>query len=137
MVCGRTSQLAGGDLLADRSLLADEATERLRGAQALPSHTTLWRFCAGADVGRGGDRGGGQPVHAAASVGHRGAAGARPAIDPVATRVPVYGDNKEGSTSSYGHEVSLSPIVGVCGDTGDVLAFPEGALNPDRGVALL
>ncbi len=45
-------QLAGGDFLADRSLLADEATQRLRGAHALPSHTTLWRFCAGADLGR-------------------------------------------------------------------------------------
>lgn len=43
-------QLVGGDFLSDRSLLADEATQRLRGAHALPSHTTLWRFCAGADL---------------------------------------------------------------------------------------
>src|SRR5260370_22215916 len=41
-------QLAGGDFLSDRSLLAGEATDRLRGANVLPSHTTLWRFCAGA-----------------------------------------------------------------------------------------
>ena len=45
-------QLAGGDFLSDRSLLADEATMRLRGTHALPSHTTLFRFLAGADLGR-------------------------------------------------------------------------------------
>lgn len=45
-------QLAGGDFLSDRSLLADEATQRLGGGHALASHTTLWRFCAGADLGR-------------------------------------------------------------------------------------
>lgn len=46
------TQLAGGDFLCDRSLLGDEATRRLRGDHALASHTTLWRFCAGADLGR-------------------------------------------------------------------------------------
>ena len=40
-------QLAGGDFLSDRSLLADEATMRLRGTHALPSHTTLFRFSYG------------------------------------------------------------------------------------------
>ncbi|MHB1536121.1 MAG: hypothetical protein ACYC1D_16220 [Acidimicrobiales bacterium] len=34
------------------SLLRDEATQRLRGSHALPSHTTLYRFLAGADLGR-------------------------------------------------------------------------------------
>src|SRR5919109_1986299 len=48
------TQLAGGDFLSDRSLLAGEATATLRGSHALPSHTTLWRFCAGADLGRVG-----------------------------------------------------------------------------------
>src|SRR3546814_20227833 len=43
--------LAGGDFLSDRSLL-EGATERLRGDHAFPSHTTLFRFCAGADLGR-------------------------------------------------------------------------------------
>ncbi|MHB1486960.1 MAG: hypothetical protein ACYCS7_07685 [Acidimicrobiales bacterium] len=33
-------------------LLEDEATQRLRGSHALPSHTTLYRFLAGADLGR-------------------------------------------------------------------------------------
>jgi hypothetical protein len=45
-------QLAGGDFLSDVSLLQDEATKRLRGSHALPSHTTLYRFVAGADLGR-------------------------------------------------------------------------------------
>jgi hypothetical protein len=45
-------QLAGGDFLSDVSLLQDEATQRLRGSHALPSHTTLFRFLAGADLGR-------------------------------------------------------------------------------------
>jgi len=44
--------LAGGDFLSDRSLLADPATGALRGANALPSVPTLWRFLAGADLGR-------------------------------------------------------------------------------------
>jgi hypothetical protein len=45
-------QLAEGDVLSDRSLPADEATMRLRGSHALPSYTTLFRFLAGADLGR-------------------------------------------------------------------------------------
>ena len=45
-------QLAGGDFLSDVSLPQDEATRRLRGNQALPSHTTLFRFLVGADLGR-------------------------------------------------------------------------------------
>jgi len=53
--CYRTvveTQLAGGDFISDRSLLADEATQALRGEHELPSHTTLFRFLAGADLGR-------------------------------------------------------------------------------------
>lgn len=42
----------GGDYISDVSLLKDEATQRLRGSHALPSHTTLYRFLAGADLGR-------------------------------------------------------------------------------------
>jgi hypothetical protein len=38
--------LAGGEFLSDRSLL-EGATEQLRGQHAFPSHTTLFRFCAG------------------------------------------------------------------------------------------
>ena len=50
--------LAGGDFLADRSLLADPATEALRGSNRLPSVPTLWRFLAGADLGRVAKAGG-------------------------------------------------------------------------------
>jgi hypothetical protein len=45
-------QLAGGGFISDVSLLQDDATRRLRGSHALPSHTTLYRFLAGADLGR-------------------------------------------------------------------------------------
>lgn len=131
------TQLAGGDFLADRSLLADEATQRLRGAHTLPSHTTLWRFCAGADLGRAS-------IAAAvnrAMLRRAWAMGARPApglltIDPDATWVPTYGVNKEGSTFSYTHEVSLSPLVGVCGETGDVLALRARGGNANAGRAM-
>lgn len=131
------TQLAGGDFLVDRSLLADEATQRLRGGHALPSHTTLWRFCAGADLGRAS-------IAAAvnrAMLRRAWAMGARPApglltIDPDATWVPTYGVGKEGSTFSYTHEVSLSPMVGVCGETGDVLALRARGGNANAGRAL-
>ena len=43
--------LSGGDFLSDRSLL-DGPTQQLRGAHELPSHSTMFRFCAGADLGR-------------------------------------------------------------------------------------
>lgn len=131
------TQLAGGDFLSDRSLLADEATQRLRGSHSLPSHTTLWRFCAGADLGLAS-------IAAAvnrAMLRRAWAMGARPepgllTIDPDATWVPTYGVNKEGSTFSYTHEVSLSPMVGVCGETGDVLALRArgGNANAGRGM---
>jgi len=117
-------QLAGGDFISDVSLLQDEATQRLRGSHALPSHTTLYRFLAGADLGR---------VSKAMAVNRdmlrrAWAMGAAPApgiltIDPDATYITTYGKLKEGSTFSYHHEVQMSPLVGVVGETGDVLAL--------------
>ena len=63
--------LTGGDFLADRSLLADQATGVLRGGNALASVPTLWRFLAGARPGtcRQGRRG--QPGDAAPGLGRR------------------------------------------------------------------
>ncbi len=130
-------QLAGGDFLSDRSLLAGEATQRLRGQHSLPSHTTLWRFCAGADFGRA-------QIAAAvnrAMLRRAWALGTAPeagilTIDPDANLVATYGPGKEGSTFSYTHEVGLSPMVGICGETGDVLALRArgGNANPGRGL---
>lgn len=54
-VCYRAvveTQLAGGDFLSDRWLLADEATAVLHGGHVLPSHSALYHFVAGADLGR-------------------------------------------------------------------------------------
>lgn len=132
------TQLAGGDFLSDRSLLADEATQALRGDHVLPSHTTLYRFLAGADLGR---------AQRAAAVNRAmlrraWAMGAAPApglltIDPDATWILTYGKNKQGSTFSYHHEVGMSPMVGVCGETGDVFAMRArgGNANPGRALA--
>ena len=129
--------LAGGDFLSDRVLLADPATAALRGANALPSTSTLWRFLAGADLGR---------VAKAAAVNRvmlrrAWAAGAAPAgdrltIDPDATRVAVYGPGKEGSAFSRTGQTALSPLGGVCGETGDVLALRArgGAANDGRAM---
>jgi hypothetical protein len=129
--------LAGGDFLSDRSLLADPATATLRGPHALPSVPTLWRFLAGADLGR---------VAKAAAVNkvmlrRAWAAGAAPAgdrltIDPDATRVAVYGPGKEGSAFSRTGQTALSPLVGVLGETGDVLALRArgGAANDGRAM---
>ena len=131
-------QLAGGDFLSDVSLLFDEATRRLRGSHALPSHTTLFRFLAGADLGR---------VMAAQAVNRQmlrrsWAMGAAPTpgrltIDPDATYIDTYGKLKEGSRFSYKGEVQLSPLVGVVGETGDVLAIRArgGNASPRRKLA--
>ncbi len=131
-------QLAGGDFLSDVSLLQDEATQRLRGSHALPSHTTLFRFLAGADLGR---------VQRAMAVNRdmlrrAWAMGAAPApgiltIDPDATYIDTYGKHKEGSTFSYKHEVQMSPLVGVLGETGDVLALRArgGNASPRKKIA--
>ncbi len=85
-------QWAGGDFLSDVSLLQDEATRRLRGSHALPSHTTLYRFVAGAGLGR---------VQRAVATNRdmlrrAWAMGAAPApgiltIDPDATYITTYG----------------------------------------------
>lgn len=130
-------QLAGGDFLVDRSLLADEATQRLRGEHALASHTTLWRFCSGADLGRA------QKAAAVnrAMLRRAWAMGAAPdpgilTIDPDATWISTYGPGKEGSAFSYKHEVGMSPMLGVCGETGDVLALRARGGNANPGRAL-
>lgn len=129
--------LAGGEFLADRSLLADEATAKLRGDVALPSHTTLWRFLAGADLGR---------VMRMAAVNREmlrrsWAMGAAPApglltIDPDATLVRTYGRDKEGSTFSYMGKPGMHPLVGVLGETGEILAVRArgGSANPGRAL---
>ena len=129
--------LAGGDFLADRSLLADPATAALRGSNRLPSVPTLWRFLAGADLGR---------VAKAAAVNRTmlrraWAAGAAPegdrlTIDPDATRVAVYGPGKQGSAFARTGQTALSPLVGVVGETGDVLALRArgGAANDGRAM---
>jgi hypothetical protein len=128
--------LAGGEFLSDRSLL-EGATEQLRGEHAFPSHTTLYRFCAGADLGR---------AQRAAAVNRTmlaraWALGAGPeggvvTIDPDATLVDTYGPGKEGSTFTYRGEVGLSPLIGVCGETGDVLALRARGGNAHPGRAL-
>jgi hypothetical protein len=129
--------LAGGDFLSDRALLADPATAVLRGVNALHSVSTLWRFLAGADLGR---------VSKAAAVNRAmlrraWAAGAAPAwdrltIDPDATRVAVYGPGKQGSRFSRTGQTALSPLIGVCGETGDVLAVRArgGSANDGRAM---
>ena len=130
-------QLAGGDFVSDRSLLADEATDRLRGDQALPSVSTLCRFLGGADLGR---------VTKAAAVNRTmlaraWAMGAAPTpglltIDVDATFMHTYGPTKEGSAFHYSHEIGLSPLVGVCGETGDVLALRARGGSANAGRAL-
>lgn len=129
-------QLAGGDFVSDRSLIAGEATARLRG-EGLPSVATLCRFLGGADLGR---------VSKAAAVNRTmlaraWAMGAGPGpglltIDPDATFMHTYGRTKEGAAFHYSHEVGLTPMVGVCGETGDVLALRArgGAANPGRAL---
>jgi hypothetical protein len=129
--------LAGGDFLSDRTLLADPATVTLRGANALPSVSTLWRFLAGADLGR---------VAKAAATNRvmlrrawvAGAApdGDRLTIDPDATRVATFGPGKEGSAFSRTGQTALSPLVGVVGETGDVLALRArgGGANDGRAM---
>ncbi len=128
--------LAGGGFLSDRSLL-EGATVQLRGEHAFPSHTTLFRFCAGADFGR---------VQKAAAVNRTmlarawalgaGPQGAMVTIDPDATLVDTYGPGKQGSVFTYRGEVGLSPLIGVCGETGDVLALRARGGNAHPGRAL-
>jgi hypothetical protein len=131
-------QLAGGDFISDVSLLRDEATQRLRGSHALPSHTTLYRFLAGADLGRAA-----KAMAVNRDMLRRAwAMGAAPApgvltIDPDATYIDTYGTQKEGSRFSYKGTVQMSPLVGVVGETGDVLAIRArgGNASPRRKLA--
>lgn len=130
--------LAGGDFLSDRHLLSGDAVASLRGDHSLPSHTTMWRFLAGASMGK---------PQATAAVNRKmleraWAMGAGPppgkylTIDPDATDVPTYGPGKEGSTFGYKHKVCLAPFVGVCGETGDVLGVRARGGNANAGRAL-
>ena len=66
----------------------------------------------------------------------RGRCRRRLTIDPDATRVAVYGPGKEGSRVSRTGQTALSPLVGVVGETGDVLALRArgGAANDGRAM---
>ncbi len=57
-------------------------------------------------------------------------------IDPDATLVDTYGPGKEGSRFTYRGEIGLSPLIGVCGETGDVLALRARGGNAHPGRAL-
>ena len=128
--------LAGGEFVSDRALLAGAANDRLRGDHRLPSHTTLWRFLTDADLGR---------VAKAAAVNRTmlarawalgaGPGAGRLTVDVDATTVEVYGD-KHGAACSYKGEPALSPLIGVCGETGDVLAVRArgGSAAPGRAL---
>lgn len=127
--------LAGGEFLSDRSLL-EGATEALRGEHAFPSHTTLFRFCAGADLGRAQKAAAvNRTMLARAWAMGAGPVGGVVTIDPDATLVDTYGPGKEGSTFTYRGEVGLSPLIGVCGETGDVLALRARGGNAHPGRA--
>jgi hypothetical protein len=125
-------QLAGGDFLSDRSLLADEATARLRGANVLPSHTTLWRFCAGADLRRAAKA----AAVNRAMLRRAWAMGAAPepgvlTVDVDATLVATYGPGKEGSTFTYKHDgVALSPLLGCTARPATFWGCGPGAATP-------
>lgn len=141
-VCYRTLievMLAGGDFLVDRRLLeGDKSTEVLRGGHALPSHTTLFRFCAGADLGRAQKAAAvNRTMLARAWAMGAGPRGDTITIDPDATLVDTYGSGKQGSTFTYKGETGLSPLIGVCGDNGDVLALRArgGNAHPGRAMA--
>ena len=67
-----------------------------------------------------------------------GAAPSRPVItiDPDATRVATYGAGKQGSAFDRTGQTGLSPLVGICGETGDVLAVRArgGSANDGRAM---
>src|SRR3546814_12376645 len=64
-----------------------------------------------------------------------GPAGGVVTIDADATLVDTYGPGKEGSTFTYRGEIGLSPLIGVCGETGDVLAIRARGGNAPPGRA--
>jgi hypothetical protein len=129
--------LAGGDFLVDRHLLSGNAIADLRGDHSLASHTTLWRFLAGASAGK---------PQATAAVNRvmlrrawamgAGPTGTTLTIDPDATAVETYGPGKEGSRFGYKGKVCMAPFVGVLGETGDVIAVRArgGSANPGRAL---
>ena len=130
--------LAGGDFHTDVDLLRGEATQTLRGAHALPSHDTLWRFCRGADLGRCAKAGKVLRSMIARCWALCGApAGPVLTLDPDATLVKTYGPRKEGSTFSYKHgAVGLHPLVGVFAETGEVCALRGRGGNANAGRGL-
>ena len=119
------TQLCGGDFLSDVSLLRDEATLKLRASHALPSHTTLFCFLAGADLGR---------VQRAQATNRdmlrrSWAMGGAPApgrltIDPDATYIDTYGKHKEGSRFSYKISWPMPPRRMRIGSCPAKLGFP-------------
>jgi hypothetical protein len=58
-------------------------------------------------------------------------------IDPDATCIDTFGKQKEGTKFSYKGNVPMSPLVGVGGETGDVLAIRArgGNVSPRRKLA--
>jgi Transposase DDE domain group 1 len=129
--------VAGGDVISDRSLLDGEANQRLRGQHRLPSQWTLWRFGAETDFGRVAKAGAvNRTMLARAWALGAGPSGGLVTIDPDATSVATYGLGKVGSTFSYKGQTGLSPLLGVCGETGDVLAVRARAGNAAPGRAM-
>jgi hypothetical protein len=57
-------------------------------------------------------------------------------IDPDATVVRTYGKNKEGSAHTYLGKPGLHPLVGVVGETGEVLAVRERSGNAQANRSL-
>ena len=47
--------------------------------------------------------------------------------------VDTYGSGTHGSTFTYRGEVGLSPLIGVCGETGDVLVLRARGGNAHPG----
>jgi hypothetical protein len=128
--------LAGGEFVSDRWLLAGEANDRLRGEHRLPSQVTSWRFLNGADLGRVAKASADNRVMLArAWASWAGPTGEWITIDPDATTVDVFGD-KVGAVYSYKGERALSPMIGVCGQTGDVLGVRARGGNAEAGRAL-
>lgn len=57
-------------------------------------------------------------------------------IDPDATWIETSGRKKEGAGFSSTHEVGLSPMVGVVGETGDVVGIRARGRNANAGRAM-
>jgi hypothetical protein len=97
----------------------------------LASHTTLYRFLAGArDLGRVSKANAVKRdmLRRAGAMGVARAPGIL-TIDPDATYIDTYRKLKEGSAFSSKGEVQMSPLVGVVGETGDVLALRARGAN--------